>query len=632
MKKQLTLVLALALAMPAAGALAQATPAAGPYVAAVATRMSGNLYTDMWGVNSVDASVRALLHGYSTISWSFTGEFGVDSSVVSAFSSEDNERGDRTYRFTLAQDLTYNDGTPITAADYVFSALLRSDPSIPAVGGENTGMSYVQGAQNYALGRTGVLSGLRLIDPYTFSVTVPATALPFFYELTYAQLEPSPIGVIAPGFAVYDAGKGAYLAPAGQEAPAAPAASPLTSALLSTTLTAENGYLHQPRVTSGPYQLTAYDPAEATVTLSVNPLYKGNAEGRKPELQSVTIVPMDSATALSAFAQGKVQLIHNISDADVVEQARQMSIAGTANIGNHLNSGYAFLAFSCEMSPTDDVNVRRAIAMCVDRAAFVSGLYRGDALPVYGYYGYAQWMLQQNSEELIKYDLGFDVESARALLEKAGYVYNKDKKLYESGKGQVRCKLQNGKLIPLELRWGKTASKSADLLKTQLTAAFDQLGIGLTIDELSFSDLLKQYYREAGQRDYQLLFLSEMFPYQFDPYFAYQVGDAWQGASNTSGLRDDKLMKAALNLRRVESGDTAGYLAKWAVFQEKWNNVLPTMPIYCPVEYDVSIPSIYLFAEYSRNGLDAAILYATFTEPVIPDAVESTVPEVTTAP
>jgi peptide/nickel transport system substrate-binding protein len=630
MRKLFALLLAVALALPATGALAQAADAANPYVVAAATRMSGNLYTDMWGVNSVDASVRALLSGYSTIAWSYSGEYGVDSSVVTAFASEDNARGDRTYRFELAKDMTYNDGTPITAADYVFSALLQCDPAIPLVGGQNTGMNYLQGYQRYADGKTGVLSGVRLLGDYAFSITVPVSALPFFYELSYANLTPSPIGVIAPGFAVYDAGNGAYLAQAGQTAPAAPAASPLTAELLGVTLTAEDGYLHQPRVTSGPYQLAVWDPAEATVTLTINPRYRGNAEGRKPELEAVKIVSLSNAAAFDAFAQGTVQMIHNMSDPDVVEAARQMSIAGTANLANHLNSGYAFLAYACELAPTDDVNVRRAIALCVDRAAFITGLYRDNALPVYGYYGYAQWMLQEGSEALAKYDLGFDVETARELLEKAGYVYNEDKKPFVAGKGQVRCKLENGVLVPLALNWAKTASRSADLLKEQLTTAFDQLGIALTIDEMSFTDLLRQYYRVDGERTYQLMFLSELFPYQFDPYFAYQVGDEWQGASNTSGLRDDKLMRAALNMRRVESGDTAGYMAKWAVFQDRWHDVLPTMPIYCTVEFDVSIPSVYLFAEYGRDGLDSAILYATFTEPVLePDVAEA---EATAAP
>lgn len=615
MKKLLALALVFAMALPAAGALAQTTDAQNPSVVAVSTRMSGNLYSDMWGANVVDVNVRNLLTGYATVAWSFTGEFGVDGAVVTDFASEDSARGDRTYAFTLADDLRYNDGTPITAEDYVFTALLQSDPAIVALGGQNTSFSHLQGHDAYATGKTGVFSGIRLLGERQFSLTVPAAMLPYFYELTYALLTPTPIAVVAPGFAVYDAGRGAYLANAGETSPAAPAASPLTAELLGTTLTAADGYLHQPKVTSGPYQLVNYDPAEATATLAINPMYKGNAEGRKPEVAAVKFVQMDSATALAAYQEGKVQMIHNIVDADVVATARELSIAGTANIGNHLDSGYAFLAFACEKKPMSDVNVRRAIAMCIDRAAFTETLYRGNALPVYAYYSYAQWMLETTQDILATFDLGFDVESARALLERAGYTYNEDGKPFEPGQGQVRCKLQNGVLTPLRLSWAKTQSKPADLLKEQLTAAFDQLGIALTIDEMSFSDMLTQYYRESGERTYDLYFLSEMFPYQFDPYYAYQTGDEWQGAYNTSGLKDDQLLRAAQTMRRVPGGDTAAYLPKWLVFQQRWTDAMPTAPIYCTVDLDVCIPTLYQFVEYARHGLDTAILYATYTKP-----------------
>ena len=615
MKKWLSLLLVLALAMPAAGALAQETATMQPSVVALATRMSGNLYSDLWGANTVDASIRSLLTGYATVAWSFTGAYGVDGSVVTDFMTEDDARGNRTYTLTLAENLTYNDGTPITAADYAFTALLQSDPAIPALGGQNTSFSYVQGYAKYAAGKIGVLTGLRLLSPYRLSITVPANALPYFYELTYALLTPTPIGVLAPGYAVYDNGNGAFLGKTGESNPAAPGASPLTVDLLSQTLTAPDGYLHQPRVTSGPYQLLAYDPETASATLSINPRYAGNAEGRKPELATVQIVQMDSVSALSALQAGQVQMIHNITNPDVVDAARQQNADGKLNLGNHLNSGYAFLALACELAPTDDVQVRRAIAQCVDRAAFCTGLYRSNALPVYGYYGYAQWMVQQTTEDLTLLDPGFDVETARATLEAAGYTYNEDGAAYQPGKKQIRCKLKNGVLTPLALRWAKTESPSADLLEQQLTTAFDALGIGLTVDEMSFSDMLRQYYRVDGQRDYQLFFLSEMFPYVFDPTAAYQTGDAWQGAFNTSGLRDEKLLKTAQNLRNVPSGDNEGYLAKWSVFQQRWVDLMPTVPIYCTVVYDATVPTVYAFTDYARYGLDAAILYATYTAP-----------------
>ena len=626
MKKVFALVLAISMMVPGMGVLAEATavpvaqtaPTAntsGELVVALQTQMSGYLYTDMWGSNTVDANLRALLHGYATVTWDETGVYRVDSNVASNLTTEDNARGDRTYTFTLATDLTYNEGTAITAADYVFSILLQSDPAVRALGGVNTQFSYVKGYANYAQSKTGVLTGVRLLGDHQFSITVPAAELPYYYEMTYALVEPSPIGVLAPGYTVRDDGKGVYLALADAQDAVAPDASPLTDALLATTLTAEDGYLHQPKITSGPYQLAAYDASEHIASLTINPLYKGNAQGRKPEIQAVKIVQMDNATALTAFANGEVQLIHNLTDADTILAARQLQSDGSANVGNHLSSGYAYVSFACEQAPLDDVNVRKAIAMCLDREVFCATLFQNNALPVYGYYGYGQWMLAQDSANLAKYDLGFDVESARALLEKSGYTYNEDGDPFVAGRGQTRCKLQGGVLMPLELRWAKTDSKAADLVKEQLTTAFNQLGVRLVIDEMSFRDMLTQYYRTDGVRQDNLFFLSEMFPYAFDPYWSYQVADEWQGAYNTTGLRDEKLMNAAQRMRSVQSGDTVDYLLKWNAFQDRWNEVMPTVPLYCNVEFDVSIPTVYDFVENARNGLSAALLNATYTKP-----------------
>lgn len=615
MKKLLATLLVACLALPTGGATALAAPAIEPLAVSVATPCSGYLYSDMWGNNTVDVSVRSLLHGYRTIALSAAGDYAADGQVVTALSVEDLPRGQRTYTVSLADDLCYCDGTPITAADYVFTVLLQSDPAIPALGGVNTNYAHLLGYAAYATGETGVFAGVRLLGERQFSLTISADALPYFYELTYAQVEPTPPGVLAPGYAVRDDGRGAYLQRADAPAASVPAASPLTPTLLEATLTATEGYLHQPAITCGPYQLAAYDPAASTVTLTLNPRYKGNAEGRKGELPSVRILPLEDSAAIAAFANGQVQLLHNIADAEAIAAARQLRAAQQANLSNHLSAGYAFLSFACELPPTDDPAVRKAIAMCLDRDAFCTTLYQNNALPVYGQYSYAQWMLAEDSASLSKFDLGFDVAAARTLLAQAGYTYNEAGEPYAEGMGQTRCKLAGGVLTPLALRWAKTDSKAAELVRQQLTAAFQQLGIRLTLVDLRFDEMLGQYYRAEGARTFHLFFLSELFPFEYDPYPAYRVDDAWQGTFNVTGLRDEAVMDAALRMRRVPSGDTAAYLRRWNVFQERWAAAQPAVPLYCRVEFDLSIPTVSGFVEHAKEGLAAAILYAGYAVP-----------------
>jgi len=627
MKKLMALLMALMLGPTVALAQdAAATPAAAePVIVAIATPMSGYLYSNMWGTNNVDANIRSLLHGYNTVAWHTTGEFSVDETVVNSFSATADGRGNRTYTFDLAQGLTYNDGSPITARDYVFTVLLQSDPSIPLLGGQNTNFDYLTGYADYAAGNRSEFSGVRLIGERRFSITVMAGELPYFFEPTLMDVYPTPIQAVAPGYAVRDDGRGAYLTQSGGTADVQASPVPLTAEMLGETLTGVGGYVQQPRITCGPYQLTHYDAAANTLSMTINPMYRGNYEGRKPELENITIIQMDNTQAVDAYARGDVQIVHKLTDAVEVNRVRALQLEGKGDVANYLSAGYTFLAFACEQAPTDDANVRLAIAMCIDRNTFCTELYQGNALPVYAYYGYGQWMVADNTDALAAYEIGFDVDTARDLLIKAGFIYNEDGTLYEDGRGQVRCRIKKGRLTPLDLKWAKTAGKASDMLYAQLSSACGKLGIRLTVTDMGFSDMLWQYFRMDGQRSYNLFFMTETFSFAFDPYREYNINDVWQGATNTSGLRDERLMYAARAMRRVQNGDTATFIAKWLKFQDRWRVVMPTAPVCSNVYFGISQPWLYEFSSNVRFGLARALLYTTRTqpaqaEPVLADA------------
>ena len=90
------------------------------------THLEGHFYTDMWGDNTADLDVRLLLHGYNLVTWDGEeGMFIFDPSVSNGLAEIDKENGDRTYYISLYSDLVYSDGTPILAADYIFSFLLQ---------------------------------------------------------------------------------------------------------------------------------------------------------------------------------------------------------------------------------------------------------------------------------------------------------------------------------------------------------------------------------------------------------------------------------------------------------------------------------------------------------------------------
>ncbi len=202
------------------------------------TKVAGQFSTDMFGNNTSDIDIRALLHGYSTVAYTDDASYTLDETVAQVDVATEDDFGNKVYVFHVNDGLTYNDGTPITAKDYAFSVLLQSAPQMAELGASTSGYWHIQGYDQYASGERNYLSGVRLLDDMTFSLTIRANALPYYYELTYVNVTPYPISVIAPGCTVEDDGDGAYID------------GEFTAAVLEKTmLDPETGYCSHPMVT-----------------------------------------------------------------------------------------------------------------------------------------------------------------------------------------------------------------------------------------------------------------------------------------------------------------------------------------------------------------------------------------------
>ena len=95
------------------------------------TVTKGDFFSDLFGNNTADIDVRALIHGYNLVNWDQEqGEYVIDPSVVKSWQVTTDEAGNKTYHFVLCDDLRFSDGTAITAWDYAFSWLLKISPEI----------------------------------------------------------------------------------------------------------------------------------------------------------------------------------------------------------------------------------------------------------------------------------------------------------------------------------------------------------------------------------------------------------------------------------------------------------------------------------------------------------------------
>jgi len=574
----------------AGGALTVGTPIA----------MNGYFATDLWGINTADLDVRALLHGYQTVVWE--GEKPLLNGTVLK-SVDVREAADGAWVFTMeiTAGLSYNDGTPITARDYVFSLLLEASPAVKALGGAPSGHWHIAGYDAYRAGETDAFAGVYLISPTTFVLEITGDAMFDFYgPAPLLGVTPYPIHVIAPGFDVMDEGEGAFMVRTKDGARGG-----LTAELLQETLLdPADGYVCNPRVTSGPYELVDADLVGSRAAFTINPRFAGDAWGNKPVIETLYFVHVHENDAAAKLASGEIELMNKMLNPAAVDECD--AVRGISKIP-YPRTGLAYLAFVTERGPGSESAVRKAIAMTLDCNALVgnnSGLER-----VYGYYGIGQWMAIEASQEALNaLEIPFDPQGANALLNTTAWNMNEDGGAYVAGKGKIRHQDQDGILEPLRVIFARSEESglSADVA-AMLSNGLEKIGAELQMEIFSFPELLQQYYHQR-ERSADLFFLASDFPLAFFPPFAR--GEDESGYLCATSFNDAELTALANTMMSTGFENRTKYLDTWMAFQCRFMEELPMIPIYSGKYHDFYTPGLINYNIAAMGSWARAIVSA----------------------
>lgn len=587
------------------------------------TAMNGNFTTQMWGNNTSDLDVKALVNGYNLIQWNRgQGVFEADSSVVSGLTAYDDAHGNRTYILALYEDLKYSDGTAINAYDYAFAILLSVAKEIRELGGSTENYGAILGMADYKSGAKPVLSGVRILTDHMLAITISAEYRPFFYELGLLMCEPMPIHVIAPGCQVKDHGEGVCIEGS------------FTAELLrQTMLDPVSGYVSHPSVVSGPYQLVSFDGV--TAEFAINPLYKGTADGCTPVISKLVFTLADNDTMVEKLAAGEFGLLNKVTRADNVADGAALAAEGAYRAQAYPRIGQSYISFCCEKPALTSQAVRQAIALCLDKDQLVLDYAGSNGLRVDGYYGLGQWMYQlvsgemkletTDAETLAALDTlsldgmriyRLDVSEAVKLLEQDGWTLNRQGNAFTPGVDDVRCKEIDGTLTPLEL---KLIYPEGNAVKKSLTAHFvpnlAQAGIVLTLEPVEFTRLLDMNNRRAA-RDCDMIYMASNFTVVFDPTASFDPADAGIGQANTTAIADEQLYQLSMDMRNTAPGDVLGYMRKWIAFQERYAEVLPTIPVYSNVYVDYHTACLQNYQISENVTWSQAIVEAYMSDPV----------------
>lgn len=585
------------------------------------TGISGDLGNAWWTNNADDAVLRDLIDDYSVIVTNQGGEFVLNTTVAESMESVANEDGTKTFTVKIKEGLMYNNGEPITAADFVASALIAYSPAALEAGAKVTADRIV-GATDYQSGAVNYLSGVHLIDEYSFSVTLSAEYVPSFYEEYYASLSPMYLPMYASAdLTVKDDGDGAYLD---------------GGSLVASEIDASR-WVYEGRVSAGPYQVVSVDTGASEAVLETNPNYAGNFEGQTPSIEQIVMVKSVTETEFDALKTGSIDLLDSLSDGNEINTALDLVEEGGYAVSTFERNGYGQLNFQCDFGPTQFEAVRHAVAYLLDRNEFANQFCQGHGSVVHGPYGLSMWMYK-DSEELFATELNtyaYDPAKAVEILEADGWVLDENGNPYESGTRYkevtaeeagdypLNVTLADGRiLMPLHIMWASSENNPvSELLAVMLTNGQQTADAGMVIEQtiMTFDELLLYMYRDSTQGDkygvptYGMYNLATNFDVVYDQSYAFTSDpDLVAMGYNQNYLFDDTLDQLTMDMvYGVESGDNESYLKYWQDYIIRWNELLPQVPLYSNVYTTIYPDWLEGFEENSLWGFQDAIVYAS---------------------
>lgn len=241
---------------------------------------------------------------------------------------------------------------------------------------------------------------------------------------------------------------------------------------------------------TGPFTLTQWDISSKTTLArregynSPSPFETRSKGDAYLEGIEVSYIPEQSVRT-GSLAGGQIDAIWQAAEGEIYEnEAAQIKAAG-GTIQSRAIPGTSYDIYPNvrdESRPLSDKNVREAISLALDRAAYAHTVYRQDYPVVKGILGSSTPMFQA-TPDAIKYD----VDKANDLLDKAGWKLGEDGYRYKDGR----------KLTLVLLDFVKNPGQ--DLLVDQLR----QVGADLQIEISTWSDSVNK--EKTGEYDLSML-------------------------------------------------------------------------------------------------------------------------------
>jgi oligopeptide transport system substrate-binding protein len=388
---------------------------AGCITTVSAPAVVGSGVLKMYGIDPItlDPAVSAEMTSHEYVTQIYSGLVRPDDNLEPAPDIAERwemSQDRRTYTFYLRKDVTFQDGRKVTAADFKYSWERACDPAT----GSNVAGTYlgdIVGVRDVLEGRAREISGIKVIDDYTFRVTIDAPKSYFLSKLTY----------------------------------------PTTFVVDKANVSQGKEWWRKPNGT-GPFKLTEWNENNLLVLERNEKYYGGVAGVGRVEFQLWSGLPMNM------YETGQI----DIAGVSVIYIDRVTDKAGPfyKELQVTPELSFSWIGFNATKPPFDDVNVRRAFTLALDKDRIVSLVFRNlvqraDGILPPGIPGFNKALVSP----------GYDVARAKELIASSKY-------------GDV------SRLPPITLTTSGYGGAISTALEAIVSGWRDNLGVEVTVRQL----------------------------------------------------------------------------------------------------------------------------------------------------
>ena len=364
-------------------------------------------FTVQYGPNpeTLDPSLNSAVDGANTIITIFEPLLIINENneVIGgqAESWEASEDG-LTWTFTMRDGLKWSDGTELNAKDFEYTMKRLTDPDVGAPYGE-TVIGMIEGYLD-AAGNPDKKTGKPTTKPDRDKLNVKASedgktlTIKLAYPCSYFDK------IVAFG-----------------------TMSPVQKATVE-----KNGdkWATKPEtyVCNGPYMISEWTPGERIVCKK-NPNYKGGWDNSKIVTEQLTFLLLeDSSASYAAYTSGQALMIKDVPTEEI-PSLKKAADGGDFYVDTILGTYY--LNMNNQKAPFNNVNVRKALSLVIDREYVANTIMQGTYTPAYNFVGPGivdnEGMFIDNSiaanggNTYISKDYQANVAEAKKALAEAGY-------------------------------------------------------------------------------------------------------------------------------------------------------------------------------------------------------------------